>query len=155
MWDQHQSSFCWFKEKIWVRFRDWFDLLFEDCHRDLISWREMKFELQVVSNETSAILNKIFQLYRFKIIFVGFSITGDCKDGIHCKSTFSPHFRRYSHAVLATTRSCGIFENTNKEKTNESVSQFYLQFYFLYFLCSFHHSLIIFFPCALFSFLCL
>ena len=67
-----------------------------------------------------------FRLYRFKIHFACFSITGDCKDGIHCKSTFSPHFKRYSHTLLATTRSCGIFENTNKEKTNESVSQFYL-----------------------------
>ncbi|XP_015758490.1 PREDICTED: DNA cross-link repair 1A protein-like [Acropora digitifera] len=55
-----------------------------------------------------------------------YSYIGDCKDGIHCKSTFSPHFKRYSHTLLATTRSCGIFENTNKEKTNESVSQFYL-----------------------------
>lgn len=52
-----------------------------------------------------------------------YSYIGDCKDGIHCKSTFSPHFKRYSHALLATTRSYGIFENTNKEKTNESSSR--------------------------------
>lgn len=90
-----------------------------------------------------------FQLYRFKIHFACFSITGDCKDGIDCKSTFSPHFKRYSHALLATTRSCGSFENTNKEKTNESVSQFYL-YLLLYFPCPFHQSLIIFFPCGFF-----
>lgn len=52
-----------------------------------------------------------------------YSYIGDCKDGIDCKSTFSPHFKRYSHALLATTRSCGSFENTNKEKTNESSSR--------------------------------
>ncbi|XP_068746609.1 uncharacterized protein [Montipora capricornis] len=50
-----------------------------------------------------------------------YSYIGDCPDGIHCESTFTPHFKRYSHSLLATTRSCSTFRKDDEGKTNESV----------------------------------
>ncbi|XP_078357519.1 DNA cross-link repair 1A protein-like isoform X2 [Oculina patagonica] len=44
----------------------------------------------------------------------------DCTEGLHCRSTFSPHYKRYSHKLLATTRSCGSLEEKDEEGSNSN-----------------------------------
>lgn len=55
---------------------------------------------------------------------------GDCANGIHCKSTFSPHYKRYSHSLLATTRSCGIFEKQDEENNSKHLRDELVRNYF-------------------------
>lgn len=60
----------------------------------------------------------------FFFLFIYFYLPGDCTEGLHCRSTFSPHYKRYSHTLLANTRSYGSEKKNQKEEStsNKDVS---------------------------------
>ena len=53
----------------------------------------------------------------FFLLFI-FSLSGDCTEGLQCRSTFSPHYKRYSHKLLATTRSYSSVEKNLEGESN-------------------------------------